>query len=230
MTLGRGYALERLLGAGGQSRVYAARPPDGGVPVALKILSLSRVKDPKALELFRRSAEVLASLSHPGIARLLTYFEETRPHAALYCLVQELVPGESLAKAPRLDEAGVVAIARSVLPTLSYLHDLSPPVIHRDIKPSNLIRKPDGGIVLIDFDLVRDALRPEGGSTSRRTAGRSPSSASPRRRCRRSRRRRPRSRRSSHQRFRLSNSTWPGLVTGSHVPAVSWTAPDSGPS
>jgi serine/threonine protein kinase len=72
MTLGPGYVLDRLLGAGGQSRVYAARPPDGGEPVAVKILSLSRVKDPKALELFRRSAEVLASLAHPGIARLVT--------------------------------------------------------------------------------------------------------------------------------------------------------------
>jgi serine/threonine protein kinase len=166
MTIGPGYVLERLLGAGGQSRVYAARPPDGSAEVAVKILSIARVKDPKALELFRRSAEVLASLSHPGVAPLITYFEEMRPpHAALYCLVQALVPGQTLAQGERLDEAGVVAIAQRVLPTLAYLHGLSPPVIHRDIKPSNLMRKPDGSIVLIDFDLVRDVLRPEGGST-----------------------------------------------------------------
>ncbi|MCC6811884.1 MAG: protein kinase [Deltaproteobacteria bacterium] len=165
MSLGPGYVLERLLGAGGQSRVYAAKPPDGGEAVAIKVLSLSRVKDPKALELFRRSAEVLVGLSHPGIARLITYFEEMRAHAALYCLVQELVPGATLAKAGHFDEARAKDVALRALATLSYLHGLSPPVIHRDIKPSNLMQKPDGSIVLIDFDLVRDVLRPEGGST-----------------------------------------------------------------
>lgn len=169
VTLGDGFTLERLLGTGGQSRVYAARQHGRDLEVALKIMSLHRVRDPKSIELFRRAAQVMEGLNHPGIARLVTYFETTRPTAALFCLAQEFVPGATLAnslqRGERFDERSVVALARQILDVLNYLHGLSPPVIHRDLKPSNIMRRPDGQIVLIDFDLVRDVMRPEGGST-----------------------------------------------------------------
>lgn len=169
LTLGDGFILERLLGAGGQSRVYAARQHGRDPEVAIKIMSLDRVRDPKSIELFRRAAQVMKGLQHPSIARLVSYFEVTRPTAALFCLVQEFVPGatlaESLQRGERFDQQSVVVLARQILDVLNYLHGLSPPVIHRDLKPSNIMRRPDGRIVLIDFDLVRDVLRPEGGST-----------------------------------------------------------------
>ena len=163
------YTLERLLGAGGQSRVYAARDAEDGSLVAIKILSLARVRDWKNVELFRRSAAVLAGLAHPAIPKLLEYFEETRSGFALYALVHELIDGETLAEAQkqgaRFDEPGIRALAAELLSALDYLHGLSPPVIHRDLKPSNLMRRRDGRLVVIDFDLVRDVLRPDGGST-----------------------------------------------------------------
>jgi len=137
--------------------------------VAIKILSLARVRDWKNVELFRRSAQVLAGLSHPAIPKLLEYFEETRAGFALYALVHELIEGETLAevqkKGERFDEAAIRALAKELLSALGYLHGLQPPVIHRDLKPSNLMRRRDGRLVVIDFDLVRDVLRPDGGST-----------------------------------------------------------------
>lgn len=65
------FALERLLGAGGQSRVFAATDQQTGQPVAVKMLSLARVHDPKTIELFRRAAGVLAGLAHPAIPRTI---------------------------------------------------------------------------------------------------------------------------------------------------------------
>jgi hypothetical protein len=83
--------------------------------------------------------------------------------------VQELVPGESLAAAlrrgARWNETQVRDLAARVLVILEHLHGQSPPVIHRDLKPSNILRRPDGGVTLVDFGLVRDVARPEGGST-----------------------------------------------------------------
>jgi hypothetical protein len=165
------YLLERLLGSGGQSRVYAARDQrDGGV-VAVKVMALGRAREWKAVELFRRAGAVLAGLSHPGIPRVVESFEESRPGGVLFCLVHEFIEGETLAQSlkggARYDERRAQAVAREALGILRYLHSLSPPVIHRDVKPSNLMRTsgPDGRLVLIDFDLVRDVLRPDGGST-----------------------------------------------------------------
>jgi serine/threonine protein kinase len=167
------FRLERLLGSGGQSRVYVGRDAHDGSAVAVKIMSLDRVRDWKNVELFRRAAQVLAGLHHPGIPRLVEYFEDQRPGAALLCLVHELIDGETLAEAMkhglRFDEPSARALLVELLGILSYLQSFSPPVIHRDLKPSNLMRRRDGRLVLIDFDLVRDVMTPDGGATT--TAG-----------------------------------------------------------
>jgi hypothetical protein len=137
--------------------------------VAVKELSLARVRDWKSVELFRREATVLAGLDHPGVPHLVEYFEEERAGITFFYLVQELVAGESLAvglrRGARWNETQARVLAAKVLVILEYLHGLSPPVIHRDLKPSNILQRPDGGVMLVDFGLVRDVARPEGGST-----------------------------------------------------------------
>src|SRR5512137_1274479 len=116
------YVLERLLGSGGQGRTFAARDLQRGTPVAVKELSLARVRDWKSVELFRREATVLTGLDHPGVPRLVEYFEEERAGITFFYLVQELVAGESLAaglrRGERWDEAQVRVLAAKVLAIL----------------------------------------------------------------------------------------------------------------
>jgi hypothetical protein len=163
------YLLRSLLGRGGQGRTFAARDLERGRDVAVKELSLAHVRDWKSVELFRREATVLRGLAHPGVPRLVEDFEEERGGITFFYLVQELAPGESLAAAlkrgERWDEVRARVLANQVLDILEYLHGQSPPVVHRDLKPSNILARPDGGVTLIDFGLVRDVTRPEGGST-----------------------------------------------------------------
>jgi serine/threonine protein kinase len=165
------YQIQRVLGHGGMGITYAAEDLQTHQPVALKVLSLHRVKDWKVLELFAREAKILANLSYPGIPQYLNYFEiETDGERAFY-LVQELAPGQSLFELvnqgwkPSVEE--VQAIASQVLEILVYLQQLTPPVIHRDIKPQNIIRQENGQIFLVDFGAVQDTYHNTvtGGST-----------------------------------------------------------------
>ena len=65
------YEIVAPLGAGGMGQVYRARDLKLGRDVAIKFLPASLVDDADRLARFAREARVLASLTHPNIARLL---------------------------------------------------------------------------------------------------------------------------------------------------------------
>ncbi len=133
-------------------------------PVVIKLLSVSSAEHWESLKLFERESQVLQSLNHPQIPEYLDSFE--LEEGLGFGLVQTYIPGKSLKQ--RLNESEhfspewVKAMARSMLNILSYLHELSPPVLHRDIKPSNIILGEDGQIYLVDFGAVQNQAAVEG--------------------------------------------------------------------
>ncbi len=139
--------------------------------LALKELSLRRITNWKALELFEREAQILSQLNHPAIPKYLDYVQIDTPTDRYFYLAQELAPGKSLATLVEKNwhptEVEIKQIATQILEVLNYLHQLIPPVIHRDIKPQNIIRCDDGQIFLVDFGAVTDTYRQTimGGST-----------------------------------------------------------------
>lgn len=165
------YRIESILGQGGNGITYAAEDQKTGKQVALKALSLRRLTDWKALELFEREARVLSHLNHPKIPAYLDYFQVDEKGERYFYLIQEIAPGKSLAALVesgwRATETEVRLIAAQILEILCYLHGLTPPVIHRDIKPQNIIRRADGQVFLVDFGSVKDTYRSTsvGGST-----------------------------------------------------------------
>ncbi len=157
------YRIASILGHGGSGITYAAEDRETGKRVALKELSLRRLTDWKALELFEREARVLSQLNHPGIPAYLDYFQVDEERDRSFYLVQEIAAGESLAALVesgwRASEGEVRLLAGQILEILSYLHGLTPPVIHRDIKPQNIIRRDDGRLFLVDFGAVQHTYR-----------------------------------------------------------------------
>ena len=76
MSLGVGawlghYAVTAKLGEGGMGEVWRATDTQLNRDVALKILPEAFAADPDRLARFMRETQVLASLNHPGIARLV---------------------------------------------------------------------------------------------------------------------------------------------------------------
>ncbi|MBO0351168.1 serine/threonine protein kinase [Phormidium pseudopriestleyi FRX01] len=157
------YRILKPLGKGGIATTYAAHDLDMGQEVAIKALSLRRLKDWKSLELFEREGRVLSQLNHPGIPNYLDYFQLDTDDDRRFYIVQEIAPGKSLQdwveSGWHPTELEVRDLAQQLLEILVYLHQISPPVIHRDIKPPNIIRQSEGKILLIDFGAVKDTYR-----------------------------------------------------------------------
>lgn len=157
--IGERYRLVDVLAEGNHGLTYRAEDVESQQCVVVKALSLRRITDWKALELFEREAQVLAQLQHPAIPRYLGYFHTDTEIDRTFYLVQQLAEGQSLAELVqsgwRSTEAEVRQIAQQILEILIYLHALQPPAIHRDIKPQNVIRQSNGQICLVDFGAVQ---------------------------------------------------------------------------
>ncbi|MBF2052229.1 MAG: protein kinase [Candidatus Sericytochromatia bacterium] len=156
------YQIEKELGEGGFSQTLLARRAADQQPCVLKVLSLKRSQDWKAVELFEREAKVLRHLDHPGIPDFYDSFNLSQENESLFFLAQEYLPGQSLQEwvstGRRYTEAQVMTMARQLTEILVYLQSFSPPVIHRDIKPSNIMLNQDQ-VWLIDFGAVKDSLQ-----------------------------------------------------------------------
>ena len=145
------YALVRLLGQGGMSRVYLAHDVRLGRDVAVKVLDERLAAQPGFRDRFLREARVAAALDHPHIVPIYDVGE--RP---LLYLVLPYVRGgnvqQLLARAP-LPLSEVVSYGTQVADALEYAHQNS--VIHRDVKPANMLIHADGRIMLSDFGLAK---------------------------------------------------------------------------
>src|SRR6185437_13709827 len=85
------YRITSKLGEGGMGEVWRATDTRLNREVAIKVLPAAVAGDALRLARFRREAQVLASLNHPGIAAIYGVEEGAAP-----CLVMELVEGETL--------------------------------------------------------------------------------------------------------------------------------------
>lgn len=147
-VVGGRYAIAEKIGEGAAASVYLARDRDLDQPVALKILDPLRAADPVGRLRFEREFEVLAGLSHPGIARCLRLLRD----GELEALVLEHVEGETLEQRlsrGRLDVDEALEIARRLAIALAACHHAG--VLHRDLKPANIVLHPERGPVVLDF-------------------------------------------------------------------------------
>jgi serine/threonine protein kinase len=161
------YRVMESLGSGGQGNTFRGVDLDTNRDVAIKVISLKKLREWKAFDLFEREIDVLRGMSHPGIPKYIDHFAVEA--SGDYFLVMELVEGAPLgdfvAGDRRLEGKRIPGVFEQALDILEYLHSLAPPVIHRDIKPANMVLQSDGTLRLVDFGGVRRKAKGDGGST-----------------------------------------------------------------
>jgi serine/threonine-protein kinase len=146
------YTLEEVIGEGGAGVVYRGRRADLNAVAAVKVLRDAWVS-PERRRRFEREQRTLASLQHPGIARLLD--AGLTPDGTPW-IAMELVDGLPLKRfvserALPLD--GRLRLFQEICAAVQYAHERA--VIHRDLKPSNILVDTAGLPRLLDFGIAR---------------------------------------------------------------------------
>ena len=160
--LGDRYELHQLIAAGGMGQVWRAHDLALHRPVAVKVLRSEYTGDPTFVARFRAEAQHAASLSHPNIAAVFDYGEETAQDGTgetLAYLVMELVEGEPLsalvAREGALGTATTLSLLRQTAFGLGEAHETG--MVHRDVKPGNILVRPGGTVKITDFGIAWSA-------------------------------------------------------------------------
>lgn len=146
------FRILRLIGRGGAGEVYLAERIRGGFAqrVALKLL---RSGDTDRAASFDTERAMLASLEHPGIARLIDggTTADGRPYMAM-----EYVEGAAITEWCAVQRASLakrLALFTDVCDAVVYAHARL--VVHCDLKPANILIDGDGRARLLDFGIAK---------------------------------------------------------------------------
>lgn len=148
------YRVVRELGRGGMGSVYLAGRADDTYKkrVALKLIKRGMDTE-EVLSRFRNERQILASLDHPNIARLL---DGGTTEQGLPYFVMEYIEGQPIDRycdEKQLTTAERLQLFRTVCAAVHYAHQNL--VVHRDLKPSNILVTNEGVVKLLDFGIAK---------------------------------------------------------------------------
>jgi len=151
------YEILREIGQGGMGTVYLAVRADHAFrkQVALKIVrpEAGGAGSREVLRRFQQEREILATLDHPNIARLL---DGGSTEQGLPYFVMEYVAGEPIdiyCDRHKLNVAARLELFRTVCAAVVYAHRSG--IVHRDLKPGNILVTAEGAAKLLDFGIAK---------------------------------------------------------------------------
>lgn len=145
------YLLKHEIGRGGMGIVYLAERDDSfRMEVAIKVMAFPAAGLERR---FRAERQILATLDHPHIARLLD--GGTTADGRQYFVLEYVdgVPIDEYCDCHRLTLRERLRLFAKVLEAVQFAHQKL--VVHRDLKPSNLLVEASGRPKLLDFGIAK---------------------------------------------------------------------------
>ena len=148
------YRITREIGHGGMGSVYLAARADDVFhkEVAIKIVRMG-VANADLLRRFHQEREILASLDHPAISRVI---DGGSTEDGLPYLVMDYVDGRPIdawCDEHQLNVSERLKLFRAVCAAVQHAHQRL--VLHRDIKPAHILVTVNGDVKLLDFGIAK---------------------------------------------------------------------------
>ena len=148
------YQLLEVIGHGGMGTVYRAQRTDGRFQkqVAIKV-ALAALHSPELLRRFASEQQILATLEHPNISRLLD--AGVSPEGIPYFVMEYVdgIPLSDFLKANQLTFQERLGLFRTICSAVQYAHQHL--IVHCDLKPTNILVTADGVPKLLDFGIAK---------------------------------------------------------------------------
>jgi serine/threonine protein kinase len=145
------YQLEKRIGRGGMGSVWLASKPDGP-KVAVKLVRRG-MDTSEILRRFRMERQVLASLDHPNIARLIDGGSTPEGMPFLAMEYVEGTPIDQFCESRASAITDRLKLFRDVCAAVQFAHQNL--VVHRDIKTGNILVTQAGVVKLLDFGIAK---------------------------------------------------------------------------
>lgn len=141
------YRLIHFLGRGGYAEVYLGEHLFLKTQAAIKVLNIQLADE--NFKDFLNEAQLVASLNHPHIVRVLEFGMEGRTPYLVMTYAPNGTMRHLFPKGSSLAPERILPYLKQVAEALQYAHDRK--IIHRDVKPENMLLGQNNEVLLGDF-------------------------------------------------------------------------------
>ena len=148
------YEILKVINTSGMSNVYLVMDRNLKKQWCLKeIVKSESGRNMIEYRSLLREADIMKSLNHSNIPRIVTIEEENDTIFIVMDYVDGISAKDWILRKGKIEQKVVVNWSKQICSILIYLHNRKNPIFYRDMKPDNIMIQNDGSVKLLDFGI-----------------------------------------------------------------------------